>query len=73
MVGKAGLLLLLFAMRGTLGVPKSEFFPYGGDLNENNQRLGTGDNSHGCIFLHQLFHFCGKTFLDLCVSDLCLL
>jgi len=69
MVGKVGVLLLLFAMRSTLGVRFSDFFPYGDGLTENNQRLGNGDSSHGCIFLHERFHFSGKTFLDLCVSN----
>ena len=69
MVGKIGVLLCLFAMRGAFGVPTSEFFPYGNGLDENNQRLGNADSSHGCIFLHEIFHLCGKSFLDLCVSS----
>jgi len=69
MVGRVVLLLLLLGMRSTFGVRLVDFFPYGDGINENNQRLGNGDSSHGCIFLHERFHFSGKAFLDLCVSN----
>ena len=71
MVKKASGIILLHLLSSTLCIPLNEFYPFGGNTADSNQRLGDGNNfTSGAITTDQLYYFYGQFEFIITVSYL---
>ena len=69
MIKKASGIFLLYLLRSTLCIPLSEFYDFGGNTAESNQRLGDGNSiTSGEVFTETLYHFYGQQEFAVTVS-----
>ena len=69
MIKKASGIFLLYLLRSTLCIPLSEFYPFGQDTAETNQRLGDGNRvTSGEAFYDGHYKFYGQFAIAVTVS-----
>ena len=68
MVQKASGIILLYILRSTLCIPLSEFYPFGSDTTETNQRLGDGNSVTSEEITDVLYYFYGQLEFTITVS-----
>ena len=73
MAQKTSGIILLYLLRITLCIPLSEFYTFGGNAVESNQRLGDGNSAtSGEITTNQLYYFYGQRQFTITVSYSCM-
>ena len=69
MIKKANGIFLLYLLRSTLCIPLNEFYDFGGNTAESNQRLGDGNSvTSGEVFTNDFYHFYGQPEFAVTVS-----
>ena len=69
MIKKASGIFLLYLLRSTLCIPLSEFYPFGQNTAETNQRLGDGNSvTSGEVFYDGPYRFYGQFAIAVTVS-----
>ena len=70
MIKKASGIFLLCLLRSTLCIPLSEFYHFGGNTVEANQRIGDGNDGTGEIHPENVYRFYGTAEFMITVSCL---
>ena len=61
MMKKTSGIILLYLLRSTLCIPFNQFYPFGGNTVESNQRLGDGNSvTSGEVPTNNLYYFYGQ-------------
>ena len=61
MIKKASGIFLLYLLKSTLCIPLNDFYEFGGNTVEQNQRIGDGNSgTSGEVFTDNIYHFYGE-------------
>ena len=71
MIKKASGIFLLYLLKSTLCIPLNDFYEFGGNTVEPNQRIGDGNSgTSGEVFTDNFYHFYGQAEFAITVSRL---